>query len=98
MEEKGKGLADFDETGVQEVYADAVNLEAGYYGTTILFGVARKEQKPRASVRVRMSPQMAKVLCLLLTQLVKNYEQEAGLITIPKELAREIGLERTEVY
>lgn len=98
MEKRGLGWVQFDEEDMRDLYADAVNVETGFYGASLTFGQARLDKKPRALVRIRTSPQMMKVLCLLLRQQIKNYERDMARIEIPHRLAESIGLETTEVY
>ena len=98
MESKGEARLEFDEEDITEVYADAVNLETGFYGSTLTFGVFRRDRNPRGLARVRLSPQMMKVLCLLLRQQGMAYERDMAHIQIPETLKQSIGLEITEVY
>lgn len=97
MEHKGHGVIEIDESDIQDFYADTMNIETGFYGITLTFGVSRREQKPRGLVRLRLSPQMAKVLYLLLRQHLKAYERDMARVEIPSKLAEEIGLETREV-
>lgn len=86
----------FDESEVRESYVDAASIESGFYGFTLTLGTFRRNQKPKAEVKIRMSPQMTKVITLLLTRAVKEYEK-TNPIPLPTELAQSMGLERTEV-
>lgn len=98
MEKQGPGWVGFDEEGILDLYADAVNVETGFYGSSLTFGTSRRDMRPKALVRLRLSPQMAKVLCLLLRQQVKSYEHDMARIEIPERLAKSMGLETREVY
>lgn len=98
MEKRGPGWVEFDEEGMSDLYADAVNVETGFYGSSLTFGISRRDTKPRALVRLHLSPQMIKVLCLLLRQQIKSYERDMARIEIPHRLADSMGLETTEVF
>jgi len=93
-----KGIVEFDESQLHEVYADAVNLQTSFYGIAMTFAVSRVGQKASANARVRISPQLAKVLCLLLRKQLKEYERDSGNIFIPEAIVKGSGLDPTEVY
>jgi hypothetical protein len=76
-----------------EFYADAANVETQYYGTTLHFGEARPDAPQLVTVTIKMSPQLAKVLSLILSSHVRQYEQGIGPITVPKQLLHDLGLE-----
>ena len=97
MVQKERGAIRFDETAVEDVYADAVNVETGFYGVTFTFGVSRVDHPPLAKVKVRVSPQLAKVLYLLLRKQLRSYERELTRIEIPQNLVKQLELEIAEV-
>lgn len=80
-----------DET--PEFYIDAVNIETHLYGTTLQLGELRPDAPQLVKVTVKMSPQMAKVLSLILESHVRQYESGVGPISIPKKLLHDLGLE-----
>jgi len=90
------GWAPFDPEKLPDFYADAINLEGGIYGWSILFGLA-SGPGTRAVARVRMSPQLMKVLYLLVQKQLREYEQKISPIQIPQQLADQLGLPTTVV-
>lgn len=90
------GWVPFDPEKTPDIYADAVNIDGGYYGWTILFGRQHLEGS-RAAATVRMSPQMLKVFYLLLQKQLREYEHQVGVIPLPKEMADKLGIETTVV-
>ena len=80
-----------DET--PEFYVDAVNVETQLYGSKLLLGDLRPDQPSLVKVIVKMSPQMAKVVSLILSKHIRKYEADIGPITLPNELLHSLGLE-----
>lgn len=76
-----------------EFYVDAAHIQTQLYGSTLLLGELREGEPPVVKVKVKVSPQMAKVLSLILSKHVRQYEQGVGEITIPKQLYHALGLE-----
>lgn len=79
--------------GTPEFYVDSVHVQTHLYGSTLHLGELREGQPSLVKVKVKMSPQMAKVVSLILQKHVRNYEQGVGPIPIPKELLHNLGLE-----
>jgi len=79
--------------GTPEFYVDAVNIETQLYGTTLQLGELRPDAPQLVKVTVKLSPQMAKVLSLILDSHVRQYETGIGPISIPKQLLHDLGLE-----
>lgn len=83
---------EFDDT--PEYYTDSVNFMTNIYGFTLDFGVMMaQDQPPRSQVRVRMSPQHAKIMSLLLRKNVQEYERRIGTIILPDGLYKDLGIE-----
>ena len=76
-----------------EFYVDSVHIQTQLYGSTLLLGELREGEPPVVKVKVKVSPQMAKVLSLILSKHVREYERDVGEITIPKQLYHALGLE-----
>lgn len=77
-----------------EFYVDTVYVETQLYGSTLFLGTLRgPEEPPLIKVVVKVSPQLMKVLSLIIAKHVRNYEQDIGQINIPKQLIHDLGLE-----
>lgn len=76
-----------------EFYVDSAHVQTQLYGSTLLLGELREGEPPVVRVKVKVSPQMAKVLSLILSKHVREYERDVGEITIPKQLYHALGLE-----
>lgn len=74
-----------------EFYVDSAHVQTQLYGSTLLLGELREGEPP--VVKVKVSPQMAKVLSLIMSKHVREYERDVGEITIPKPLYHALGLE-----
>jgi len=79
--------------GTPEVYIDSLNVGTQLYGCTMWLGTLRQGQPPLVKVIVKMSPPMAKVMTLILSKHVRQYEQDTGAINLPKDLYHHLGLE-----
>ncbi len=79
--------------GTPEFYVDGVHVETQLYGSTLYLGELRRDEPQSVKVVIKVSPQMAKVLSLILSKHVRNYEQDIGPISIPKMLLHDLGLE-----
>lgn len=79
--------------GTPEFYVDAANLETTFYGTTLQLGDMRPDAPQLVKVTIKMSPQLAKVMSLILTSHVRQYEDGIGPIIVPKQLLHDLGLE-----
>jgi hypothetical protein len=79
---------------VPEYYSDSVNFMTNIYGFALDFGVmVAQDEPPKTQVRVRMSPQHAKIMSLLLRKNVQEYEKRIGTIILPEGLYRDLGIE-----
>lgn len=78
---------------VQEIYVDSVQVSTSLYGSTLRLGTLREGQQPLVRVVIKVSPQMVKVLKLILSKHARDYEQRFGPIGIPNELLHHLGLE-----
>jgi hypothetical protein len=76
-----------------EYYTDSVNFMTNIYGFTLEFGVMQQqEEPPRPQVRIKMSPQHAKIMSLLLRKNVQEYERRIGTIILPEGLYNDLGI------
>lgn len=74
-----------DPERVPELYANTVQLEATAYDIGIAFGVL-SDGVDRRDLIVRMSPQHAKSLAILLDRFLAAYEREIGQVNLPDSL------------
>lgn len=89
-----RGVAEYEvPDGTPEFYVDAVNVETQLYGSKLLLGDLRSGQPSLIRVIIKMSPQMAKVVSLILSKHIRNYEADIGPITLPNRLLHSLGLE-----
>jgi len=81
---------------IPEFYSDAVEINLTMPWTVALTFSLRStetERKPVPVARVRMSPEHAKVLAMLLRRQLKNYEQDSkSEINLPADLYAKLGL------
>lgn len=78
---------------IPEYYTDSVNFMTNIYGFTLEFGVMQQqEEPPRPQVRIKMSPQHAKIMSLLLRKNVQEYERRIGTIILPEGLYNDLGI------
>ena len=78
---------------IPEYYTDSVNFMTNIYGFTLEFGMMQaQEEPPRSLVRIKMSPQHAKIMSLLLRKNVQEYERRIGTVILPEELYRDLGI------
>jgi hypothetical protein len=84
----------FEELGsLPEYFTDSVNFMTNIYGITMEFGVMQpNDQPPIPKARVKMSPQHAKIMSLLLRKNVQAYERRIGTIILPDQLYRDLGI------
>lgn len=79
--------------GTPEFYVDSVNVGTQLYGSTMWLGTLREGQPPLVKVIVKMSPPMTKIISLILSKHIREYERDVGPINIPKALYHSLGLE-----
>lgn len=76
-----------------EYYTDSVNFMTNIYGFTLEFGVMQQQDDPpRQLVRIKMSPQHAKIMSLLLRKNVTEYERRIGTVILPDGLYNDLGI------
>lgn len=67
-------------------YANTVQVHAGIYDFKLDFALQDPKKRARVHTSIRVSPQHAKALHLLLGRFLHNYEHSIGEIPLPKEL------------
>lgn len=67
-------------------YANTVQVHAGIYDFKLDFALQDPKSRARVHTSIRVSPQHAKALHLLLGRFLHNYEHSIGEIPLPKEL------------
>lgn len=79
-----------DSEEVPDIYANSVNLTMSIYDVTLHFALANgpNPEDQKELVRVIMSPQHAKVMIQMLQENLENYEEEIGVIPMPKEFKK----------
>lgn len=85
---------------VPDIYVDQMRVTVGVFGVNITFGLSEPHPTqggmPRQTeerVRVRMSPEHAKIMALMLRRQLKTYEREAGVtIEIPANVYTGLGV------
>lgn len=81
---------------IPEFYSDAIEINLTMPWTVALtFGLRSTETERKTSpvARIRMSPEHAKVMAMLLRRQLKNYEQDSGtVINLPADLYAKLGL------
>jgi hypothetical protein len=78
---------------IPEYYTDSVNFMTNIYGFTLEFGMMQaQDDPPRSLVRIKMSPQHAKIMSLLLRKNVQEYEKRIGTIILPDGLYQDLGI------
>ncbi len=82
---------------IPEYYSDAIGINLNMPWTVALtFGLraTTPDQKSTDVVRVRMSPEHAKVTAMLLRKNIKKYEEQAKTsINLPAEMYTRLGLD-----
>ena len=83
------------EEELPDFYVNQANMAFSVYDVTFTFGTMplpeRKDTTP--GVRIRMSPQHAKVFSKMLAKNIDKYEEDIGNIPILTKLLKELGLE-----
>lgn len=78
---------------LREFYVDSVQVSTQLYTCVLNLGDLRANQPSLIRLRVKVSPQTAKVLGLILSKHIRNYEERFGEIGIPTKLYHDLGLE-----
>jgi len=81
---------------IPEFYSDAIEINLTMPWTVALtFGLrsTEAERKPTSVARIRMSPEHAKVMAMLLRRQLKKYEEDTDTqINLPADLYAKLGL------
>lgn len=80
----------------QEIYTNSVNLVASLYEFVFHFGLTTPEweenrEEKNLVARVRMSPQHAKALYLMLGAHLDAYEEKFHDVSLPEDLRRRLA-------
>ena len=75
--------------GVVEYYANTARIEASVYDFGIVFGRLSNNQRSE-DLMVRMSPQHAKSVIILLQRFMDVYEREVGAVGLPEKLVKQL--------
>ncbi len=82
------------EEKVPEFYVNQVNMIVSIYEVLLQFGLkTNPEQDAQSVANIRMSPQHAKVMTLLLLKNLRSYEKDIGAIKLPADMAKDMGIE-----
>lgn len=86
---------------VPHVYADAVQLGVGAFTVSLTFSIAPiaqpGTQAPEAVAVVRMSPEHAKLMAILLRKQLKQFEENLGApIAILPQVYQQLGISAKE--
>lgn len=77
-----------------EIYTNSIEIRGGIYEVIIDFNLSSfvrdNEMEIRKLVRVRMSPQQAKALSILLNKHLKVYGEQFSEIFLPDELMKKL--------
>ncbi|MGH2363912.1 MAG: DUF3467 domain-containing protein [Chloroflexota bacterium] len=80
---------------VADVYADAMGLAVSAFTVTLLYSQAssRPNQPPTLKARIRMSPEHAKVMAILLKKAIRGYEEQfSAQINVPPQVLAGLGI------
>jgi len=92
-------MGDWDKielSGPVEVYSDSLRMGVSPYGLMFEFGLQATTGDPgdtKTQAIVRMSPQHAFVMCQILRNNLREYQNQVGKITLPAALLAELGIE-----
>ena len=80
-----------------DFYVDQVRINIGPFGGSMVCGLSAPNPTPgHAEVRdvatLRMSLEHMKVLAMLLKRQLKTYEDQAGMINIPRQIYNNLGI------
>jgi hypothetical protein len=85
---------------IPQYYSDGVDLTLTMPWTvalTFYLKDTNEKRTPKPQALVRMSPEQAKALALMLHNLMKKYESESGCaVNLPKELYEQLHLSETD--
>lgn len=87
-------LAETPKQEVSDFYVNQLNLITSLYEVLFMFGLKTKpEEGPEPIVNIRMSPQHAKIVSLLLNKQIESYEKDIGKIKFPASLLKELDID-----
>jgi hypothetical protein len=79
-----------------EIYTNSVQISASVYEMALTFGLMDPDtEETKLLTRVRMSPQHAQALYLLLGKYLKGYKDRFGEILLPDELVSALGEDKS---
>lgn len=86
---------------LEPLFADGVQISCRPFGVTLCFTVSpvpgSERKTPRPVADVRLSPEHAKVLAILLRRQVQEFERQLGKpVPILPSVAQQLGLSPTE--
>ncbi len=76
-----------------ELYVDSAQVRTGLFGSTVYLGTQREGQQALVKAIIKVSPQMLKVLGLIINKHSRGYEGKFGAIGLPNALLQGLGLE-----
>ena len=84
---------------VPDFYADAFQVTTTPFGVNMTFSlrephpVPTRREPAKDVATVRLSPEHAKVVCMMLTRQLRQYERDSGInIAIPHDIYAQLGL------
>jgi len=78
---------------VPDIYTNAIQLQTSVFEFALVFALMSPgEGEPRPLVRVRMSPQQALALHLILENNIEVYEKEFAEIVLPDSVLKRLKL------
>jgi hypothetical protein len=86
---------------VEPIYSDGVQVGCAPFTVALTFTVSpspgRGPQAPHVVADIRMSPEHAKVMAIILRRQIKDFEQQLGKpIPIHPQVAQQLGLSPIE--
>ena len=67
-------------------YADSLHIFSALYSSVLFFGELQEDREPVLRAKIKVSPQMLKVICLLTRKHVREYENAVGPIALPRQV------------
>ena len=94
MTQQAGGQPDFP-----DIYADAFQITTTPFGVNMTFSLRDPHPSPgkltpgRDVVRVRMSPEHAKIVAMMMVRQIRGYERNSNIkIAIPAEVYTQLGI------
>ena len=82
---------------IQDIYTNSVRIEAGIYEFALEFALNTRDEEGQMTrqivARVRMSPQHALSLNILLTKFLDRFQEQFQEIYLPEELLQRLMAE-----